>query len=416
MVAGTPTAGDMVTPARGGRGGRDGHAILPPMSRSPHVVVVGGGFAGLAAARALRSHGNDAAVTLLDRKVTSDFLPMLPDVVGGRVAEWIVAAPLEPAARRLGVHYVRAAARGIDPESRLVHTTDGDFAYDQLVVAAGMEPNFYGHTEARDAAIPLASAADAVRIRDVVACRRHRAVVVAGGGYAGVELATNLWRASRAWPPADRPRIVLVEAAPTILSALPEWMRRYCRRNLARLGIATVTDCRIGRVAGTRVELSPGEAQESAALFWTAGMQTPEFVRGLPAERGGAGRVKVDACLQARPGVFVAGDAAWVEPAGRPPLRMGVPFAMAQGAWAGRNALAAARGQPLAAYRPWDPGYLVPMANGTACGQVLGHDVRGAGALALHYLMCVYRAADARRRWHTLTSLLGVGKGRETRP
>jgi NADH dehydrogenase len=378
------------------------------------MVIVGGGFAGLAAARALRSAGSDVSVTLLDRKVTSDFLPMLPDIVSGRMAPDIVAAPLDGMARRLGFRFVRDAVQSVDTDARLVRTTSGEFPYDRLVIAPGMEPNYYGHTEARDAAIPLAHAADAVRIRDAVGATRFLALVVAGGGYTGVELATHLWRTTRTWPPADRPRIAVVEAAPAILGALPEWMRVYCRRNLARLGIETFTNCRVSHVSDGRIELSDGHVFASSALFWTAGMQSPEHLRAMPVEFGGQGRVRVNACLLAKPDVFVAGDAAWVEHAGRP-LRMGVPFAIAQGALAGRNALAAVRGQPLTAYRPWDPGYLVPMANGTACGQVLGRNVRGPAALALHYLMCVYRASDGRRRWKTLTSVIGGG-GRSQEP
>ncbi len=368
------------------------------------IVIIGGGFGGLACARALRGDP-DLTVTLLDRKTTFDFLPLLPDILGGRSSPHAVRVPLADCATRHGFRFVQDEAVRVDMAQRLVYGLAGTHDYDFLVIAAGARTNFYGNDSLADAACKLDDADDAERLCAAVDRSQAGTFVVAGGGYTGVEIATNLRR--RLTRAKQNKRIVVVESAGEIMSALPEWMRRYVERNLARLNVEVLVNCRVQTASRNRILLSNGSAFEPALLVWSAGVRTPAFVHDLGLDQTPQGRLKTDEFLQASDRVFAIGDTAGATPSG-PPLRMAVQYALAQGALTGANLRRRLHGAAMRPYRPRDLGYVMPMANLRACGVVLGMNARGLLPSLLHYALCLYHSRGIGQRLRVLRNLFGI--------
>jgi NADH dehydrogenase len=366
------------------------------------VVIIGGGFAGLACADALR-RCSPAQVTVVDKSPTSDFLPLLPDILGGRISPAAARFSLAVPARRNGFSFVQDEVNFLDVGARQVHGLRGQYDYDYAVIAAGSQTNFYGGHEIARVAFTLDHVSDAERIRAAVGEPRFKTIVVAGGGYTGVEIATNL-RRRFAREKSDK-RIVLVESSDAVLGALPEWMRQYAVENLVRMDVEVSPHCKVEAAGPDHVLLSNGTQYDRAMLIWAAGVQTPSFVRDLHGSKTRQGRMEVDESLRLEERIYCVGDCAHVMHAGQP-LRMSVQFALAQGRLAGENIVRNLRGVPARRYQPRDLGYVVPMANLRSCGVALGRNVRGLPASLLHYLMCVYRSRGLAQKFRVLGDLL----------
>ena len=350
------------------------------------VVIIGGGFGGLSAARRLAGMGGEIRVTLLDRKETFDFLPLLPDIVGGRIPPAAASAGLCGLAQRHGFAFQHDTVEGIDLGRRAIVGRRSAYPFDALLVAAGSEPNYFGDASLQKSAYSFNSCGDSERLAAALSAAHVETCVIVGGGYTGIEMATHV---RRRFARAGRAlRIIIVEAAPSILGAMPDWIRRYARDNLGRLDIPVMENCRLAGVAEGRVFLGGGEAFDNALVIWCAGVQAPAFARALPFEKGPQDRILVEGSLEIRnrPGLFAIGDAAAFMRRGRP-LRMSVQFARTQGACAAGNIARYLRGGRLRGYRPWDPGFVLPMANGRSCGAVGGLRLRGLLPTAMHYVM-----------------------------
>jgi NADH:ubiquinone reductase (H+-translocating) len=359
------------------------------------VVIIGGGFAGLAAAQKLRRLGRDAEVTLIDRRPTSDFLPMLPDVIGERANPAHLAYDLSAMGRRRRFAFVQDSVRGLDLTERVVHGERHSVPFDYALIASGSQTRFHGNDDAKRCAMTLDSVADARHILNEAQSGRYGTFVIAGGGYTGVEIATNLWALHRR---AGRvPNIMIVEHGPRLLGALPEAFQQYAASQIQRMGIKTRLDAEVTHAEPGRVALNTGETLDNAALIWAAGVQTSEFVRQIDAEKTAQGRLAVDQHLRLNERCFVAGDAAQVI-GEQGPLRMSIQFSLTEGWCAGENIVRAIRGLPLRRYRPRDLGYVVPMANNRGCGVALGVTIYGIPAAFLHYFMCIFRSRGVARR------------------
>jgi len=201
-----------------------------------------------------------------------------------------------------------------------------------------------------------------------------------------------------------------VERAPSILGPLPEWMKGYVRENLVRLNIEILANTVIEKIEEGSLAVSGGQQFNNAMLIWAAGVKTADFLQNLNCEKNPQGRIKVDANLKLKDNCFVIGDASYFQHQNIY-LRMAVQFAIAQATTAASNVIRQIRGLPLRPFIPKDLGYLIPMANNSCCGNVLGRDMKGKTSIALHYLMSVYRAYGFRNKWGILKTLItGVGK------
>jgi len=354
----------------------------------PKVLVIGGGFAGLSAVRELRRHGIKLEVSLIDGKENSEFLPLLPDVIGRGVESKYLCYPIKDLSLKYDFYHINGQVLELFPDENKAAYSYGMLYYDYLLLAGGSETAFYSKENLKESAFRLDNVEDAEKIKAAVGAGEYSSYVVAGGGYTGIEIATNIRLLLKKTGNAGR--VVVVEKAEKILGQLPEWMKKYAGRNLSKMGIEVITDASVEDFTGSTVTLSDSSVFKEAMLIWSAGVKTPEFVQKLNVAKGKQGRIMVDEHLRFAEGAFAAGDTAEFR-TNKGPIRMAVQFSLAEGRLAARNIIRAIEGRPLLKYRPVDLGFILPMANNSSCGTVLGLDVTGPIATFLHYLMCLYR-------------------------
>ncbi|MFA5117626.1 MAG: FAD-dependent oxidoreductase [Candidatus Omnitrophota bacterium] len=371
------------------------------------VVIIGGGFAGLSAAKRLLRGKEQLEVIVIDKQPASSFLPLLPDTLGRGIDPENLACPIATYARRYRFRFVQENVSSIDLEKKEVITVSQRLAFDYLVIASGSETNFYANQEIQKRAFTLDSAADSIKLTGSLARNEYETYLICGGGYTGIEIATSLRRWLDAKNKANR--VVVVERAPAILGPLPQWMRQYVMDNLKRLRVEVICPATVEKIDDDAVALSSGEVFRRAMFIWAAGVRGVDFTQHLAIKKNPQGRILVDDNLMFRDACFVAGDAAAFSYQNNA-LRMAVQFAITQGQAAADNILNLIHGRPLKKYRPVDLGYIIPMANNQSCGIVLGVKVKGLAATMLHFLMCVFRSYGLRNRWGIIKALIGKGK------
>lgn len=358
----------------------------------PRVVVIGAGFAGLAAVRELR--GAEAEVILVDRVNHHTFQPLLYQVATAGLSAPQVASPIRHILRRQrNVRVVLGEVVRIDHAARRVHLRDGEVEYDFLIVAAGLTHSYFGHDEWARHAPGLKTLDDALEIRHRVLLAYERAerelvpeerrpwltFVVIGGGPTGVELAGTLAEIARHTLKDDfrlitpaSARVLLLEGGPRILPAYAETLSAKAERQLRRLGVEVQTGAKVEAVDADGVEVAGQGRIAARTVLWAAGVQGVPFAATLPARTGAAGRIEVDAQLRV-PGcdnVWVVGDLAHLVQDGAPVP--GVAYAAKQmGEYAGRAAAAAIAGRPAAAapFRYRDRGSLATIGREAAIAE-----------------------------------------------
>ncbi len=295
----------------------------------PHVVIIGGGFAGLEACKRLAK--SDCDVTLFDRTNHHLFQPLLYQVATAGLGMEDVASPLRVLLRKHSHMRVRQEeVVAVDVEKREVHTAAHRVSYDYLVIASGTRPSYYGHSHWADHTLPLKTLKDAMAIRerflgslemaelatDPATRRRLSTVVVVGGGPTGVEMAGALaeLRSSaltgdfRSFDPAET-KIVLVEAAERLLPTYHPAQSAYVERRLEAMGVEVYTQSAV-QDAGEGYLVAGNGHFEAATIVWAAGMEALPLTRTLNTrvDRGGRVMVDPDLSLPNRPEVFAIGD------------------------------------------------------------------------------------------------------------
>jgi len=325
-----------------------------------HVVVVGGGFGGLGAARALSRA--PVRVTLLDRQNHHLFQPLLYQVAMAGLAPGEVAVPIRGVLRlQQNVRVLLSDVTHIDLEQRLVESREAPpLEYDYLVLAPGAENSYFGHDDWQLAAPGLKDIDDALEIRrrvllafeaaeretDPVVQRRHLTFVVIGGGPTGVELAGAiaelatfvLARDFRAIH-SDATRVILIEGGPRVLGAFPPELSESAQKNLAQMGVEVRTGLRVTHIDAAGVSCGD-ERIEASTVLWAAGVQASRLCQrvGIPTDRQGRAQVGTDCSVPGHPEVFVIGDAAVFVPEGaRDALPQVSPVAMQQARFVARQ-------------------------------------------------------------------------------
>lgn len=370
------------------------------------VLIIGGGFGGLAAVNRLRRYLPDLEISLFDKKRTADFLPMLPDVIGRRINPDFLTYKIENISRKWGFKFINEEVMEVDLESQEVSTLNQHLQYDYLIIAAGSETNFYNNDSFKKSAYKLDDAEDAKKIIRQIEENAYRNYLISGGGYTGIEVATNLRLFLEKMKSGGR--IIIVERAPMILGPLPEWMKYYAVSNLGKLQVEILVNSAVERIEGDKVYISQGKVFDQAMVIWAAGVKTPGFIQNLKAEKNPQGRLKVDDYLRLNERCFVVGDAAYFQHRDIF-LRMAVQFAISQGDCAAANVTNSIQGRQLHKYRPVDLGYIIPMANNRSCGRVLGLNLRGYLPTMLHFLMCLYRSRGFKNKFGIIKGLTGGG-------
>ncbi|MCC7009205.1 MAG: NAD(P)/FAD-dependent oxidoreductase [Acidobacteria bacterium] len=337
------------------------------MADAPRVVIIGGGFGGLSAAKGLRDA--PVEVLLIDRRNHHVFQPLLYQVATAALSPGDIASPIRWILRKQrNVRVWLADVTGIDPATRTVRLDDGVVTYDHLIVAAGVTHSYFGHRDWQPYAPGLKTLEDALEMRRRVLVafeeaeraadpreqRRLLTFVVIGGGPTGVELAGALAEISRhafahdfrAIAP-EAARIILIEGSPRVLGTYPEPLSAYARSALERLGVAVWTDSFVTDVAPGRVHVG-GEVIEASTILWAAGIEASPLGASLGAPLDRAGRVLVgdDLTVPGHPEISVVGDLAALRGADGQWLPGVAQVAIQQAAHAAANIERALRGEP----------------------------------------------------------------------
>jgi NADH:quinone reductase (non-electrogenic) len=359
------------------------------------VVILGGGFAGIGAARKLKAA--DVDVVLVERHDYHTFQPLLYQVATDLLETSSVGHPLRDLFHEqpnVAVH--QASVTGVDLRTRTVTFAEmAPISYDYLVLALGAEVNFFGATGAAEHAFPMYTLGDAAHLKDHVLRRWEAAdrdpglvadgalsVVVVGGGPTGVESAgamAELYRGdfSKDYPglPQEDARLTLVEAGPALFPMFKKDIRRYTQRQLEKRRVEVILGDLVTAVTPTRVTLKSGRVLKAHTLIWGAGLQGGAVARslGLELQRGSRIPVGPDLALPMHPEVFAVGDIAWITDAKTQQVlpQLG-SVALQAGETAGENISRIVAGGEAEAFVYHDKGTMATIGRGAAVIQMQG--------------------------------------------
>jgi NADH:ubiquinone reductase (H+-translocating) len=404
--------------------GPEAGGVAPVQQQKKRIAILGGGFAGMKTAECLEQelHTNSSAmITLISETNALLFTPMLAEVAGSTLEPSHISTPLRSSLRR--TEFIRGRVDAIDLENRKVvlasDSPTGELVvpYDQLVLALGSVSNYLGMANIEKLAFNFKSLLDAIRIRNHVIEMFERAdreseasqrapflsFVIAGGGFAGVELAGALNDFARGIL-ADYPNlnpnelnIVLVHSRDRILPELSESLARYAQKKMEGRGVKFRLNARLSDAQPGVVIVSDGEIR-AQTLVWTAGTAPNPLLKSQPFERDKRGAVKVDFTLAVPgyPGVWALGDCAAVNDAktGKP-YPPTAQFAIREAATVARNIAAQLAGRPLKNFHFNSLGALCVVGHQTACAELSvpfarSKSVRFSGLLAWLMWRAVY--------------------------
>ena len=370
------------------------------------ILILGGGFAAIYAAQRLErklARSANVEITLVNRDNYFLFTPMLHEVAGGELETHCIVNPIRKLLRR--VRFFCGDVQSIDLPGKRVVVTHGKFAhphdleYDQLVLALGSTPNFFGLAGVEERAFAIKTLDDAIRLRDHLIAQLDEAdfdcvsdsrgwlltFVVAGGGFAGVETAGSIndfiHESLRFYPNLKRDmiRVVLVSSGSVLLPELKEKLGRYAQQKLARRGIEVVTGVQVTGATDQCVELSDGRRIVSNTLIWTAGNSVHPLLAALACKKE-RGRIVVNHFFEIPewPGVYAVGDcASLVDSATGKPHPPTAQHAVREGKTLACNLTAAIDGTAKRPFRFTTLGQLATIGRRSGVANVLGINFSG---------------------------------------
>ena len=390
------------------------------------ILIVGGGFGGLAAARKLAHefHGaEDIGVALVDSKNYTTFWPMVPSIIPSNAEVRHVAHSLRRVLRPLGVEYFQDGATDVDFEAQRVKAGDRDYPYDYLILAPGSRTTFFGTPGAAENAMDIKGLRDALQVRNHVIDRFEEAehlgdraadnlltFVIVGGGPTGVEAAADTHDLifdvlQDDYPNVDfdRVRVVLVNAGDHILKGLDSALVNAANLRLASQRIEIVNDAKVEEVRPDAVAISGGRTIPTRTTIWAAGIEPPPMVGKLDVAKDHRGRILVDQYLRVndRPGVYAVGDSTSIQYDG-PPVPALAQSAEQQGRMAASNLAAEIKEQSPTAFRYRSVGQLVDLGEGSALVDILGVNLTGQLGAYLWKIVYLYELGYDLNRAHVL--------------
>jgi NADH:ubiquinone reductase (H+-translocating) len=396
-----------------------------PGEKPKHVVILGGGFAGTTTAVKLEEAlGADRSIeiTLVSETNALLFTPMLAEVAGSSVEPTHISSPLRASLRR--THVVRARVSAIELDGRSVELEPDEsdaeprrLSYDHLILALGSASNFFGQSTIRHVAMEFKSLPDAIRIRNRVIAvferadrerddavrRRLLTFVVAGGGFAGIELAGALNDFARGilidYPnvSSDDVRVLVVHARERILPELSETLAAYAQARMIERGVTFRLNVRVADATPNAVILDNAEVIDAGTLVWAAGTVPNPLLANLDIERDKRGAVIVDDCMAVpnRAGLWALGDCAAIpNPSSGGTYPPTAQHAVREAASLALNVRAAVRGERLRPFAFDSPGALCVIGHQNACAEIreplLGRRLIFSGAFAWLLWRAIY--------------------------
>ena len=354
---------------------------------APHIVIIGGGFAGLYTARGLKDV--EARITLVDRHNYHLFQPLLYQVATAALNPSDIAAPIRGILRRQkNTNVILGDVTAVDVESKRVLLTDGELSYDFLVIATGATHSYFGHGEWETNAPGLKTIDDALEIRRRVLTAFEAAeretdpetqvawltFVIVGAGPTGAELAGALSEIARQTMVRDfrniKPesaRVILIEGKERVLPTYPPSLSEKARKQLVALGVEVITNAVVTAVDEHEVRIGE-RAIPTRTVLWGAGVQASPLARslGVPLDRAGRVLVNADLTIPGHKDVFVLGDLAAVKQYDGSFVPGVAPAAIQEGQHTALNLERAVAGQPLRAFKYKDKGSLATIGRAAA--------------------------------------------------
>jgi NADH dehydrogenase len=386
-----------------------------------HVVIIGGGFGGISAARELKRA--PVRLTMIDRRNHHLFQPLLYQVATAALNPGDIASPIRRILRRQrNASVILGEVSSIDTRQKIVQLLDGEVAYDYLIVASGATHSYFGHEEWMEPAPGLKTLENAVEIRrrvlvayeaaereiDPAEVANWMTFVIIGAGPTGVEMAGALAEISRRVLMRDfrkidpgEARIVLIEAGPKVLPAMSPESSVSARRQLERLGVEVITDSPVTLVDDRGVTHG-GIRLESRTVIWAAGVAASPLGKALGADvkldRAGRVIVNQDLSVPGTDDVFVIGDLASISPDGK--LVPGLsPAAMQEGRHAAKNVIRLIRGEPTLPFHYRDKGTLATIGKAAAVADIAGLHLSGLVAWLMWLFVHIFFLIGFRNRF-----------------
>ncbi|HXN11827.1 MAG TPA: NAD(P)/FAD-dependent oxidoreductase [Candidatus Acidoferrales bacterium] len=401
-------------------------------SSAKHVVIIGGGFGGIAAAQALK-HA-PVRLTMIDRRNHHLFQPLLYQVATAALNPADIAAPIRRILRRQrNASVILGDATAINTRQKIVQLLDGEVAYDYLIVASGATHSYFGHDEWLGPAPGLKTLEDAVEIRrrvlvayeaaerevDPAEVANWMTFVIIGGGPTGVEMAGALAEISRRVLERDfrkidpsKARIVLIEAGAKLLPAMSPESSASARRQLERLGVEIINDSPVTAIDDRGVTHG-GVRLDSRTVIWAAGVAASPLGKAL----GAAGEVKLDRAGRvvvnqdlSVPGVddvFVIGDLASISSDGKPVPGLS-PAAMQEGRHAAKNVERLIRGEPTIPFHYRDKGTMATIGRAAAVADIAGLHFSGLVAWLMWLFVHILFLIGFRNRFIVIIEWAGM--------
>lgn len=364
-------------------------------TKQRHIVIVGGGFGGIAVANALKN--TDADVTIIDRLNHHLFQPLLYQVATAALSPGDIAAPIrEILGKNSKINVIMGDVKEIRPEENILVLWDGRLiTFDQLVLATGAQYNYFGHEKWAEYAPGLKSIGDALKVREKILLSMEEAeqiqdielrkplltYVVIGGGPTGVEMAGAIGEIARSSflngyrnIRAEDIDIYLIEAGPRILNSFPESLGEDAKKMLGKLGVKVLLNTPVTKIEKEKVYIT-NKSIKTSNIIWAAGIKAPTLLDSIKVEQDRSGRVLVnpDLSIPKYPNIFVIGDSAHLGDEKGNPLPALAPVATQQGKYIGKLlAKPALRNSDHPGFKYFDKGTMATIGRAKAVADIKG--------------------------------------------
>jgi len=354
------------------------------------IFVIGGGFAGIKAAKELGKNLSDNhEIYLIDKNEYTTMLPNLPEIVSGRLSKEDITENISNLIPR-EVNFLKEEITEVNFDERKIVTRNNEYEYDYLVFAPGSTTNFFGFKDNLDKVNVLDSLEAAKKVREKflehIESRREINLVISGAGFTGIELACNLYDLAKR--NNKKINVTLVDLCKKVLSMLSEKSANHVINKLNKMDFKIYTENQVNKFDSSDIVLKNGEVITDVFFCWCSGVKSPLKPNGkydiLP-----DGRILVNEFLNVDnyPEVYIAGDAAAIKDNNGNMLRRAVTFSEMSGKHAGKNISAVVNGKERSVFKPIDLGWIIPMYI-TSVGVVMGVEVRGRIGIFMHYFIC----------------------------